>query len=59
MDLCDYCYDKQAGWLRVVGEFEGLPLVKLWCGACPVPDDIDPDANRGFVHKLLKKEEDQ
>ena len=60
-DFCDYCgVTEHPRKLRIVGtipegdELEGLPLVKMWCGRCEVPDDIDHDAQETFLNKLFQ-----
>lgn len=60
-DFCDYCGATEPRQLRIVGttpegeELGGLPLAKMWCGECEVPDDIDRGAAASFLNKLARK----
>ena len=50
---CDYCgedpgsrfYLRAVGFTRLTDDGPRSPLVKEWCGRCPTPDDIDPEAD--------------
>lgn len=58
-DFCDYCHEEIEGTfrLRAVGFVEeyNAPLVKVWCGECEVPDDIDLEAHEALWRALAQQ----
>ena len=47
MSYCDYCGVDLPTYfsLRAVGMDGNRVIVKAWCDCCPVPSDIDPEAD--------------